>query len=58
MCARKSQRDNRVYDANSGNISHPTVEQIFAIRCSVIYLPGGDMREKVYRGLPAPVVRE
>lgn len=46
----ESRRDNRVYDANSGNISHPTVEQIFAIRRSIIYLPRGDMKEKVYRG--------
>jgi len=46
--ARKSRRDNRVYDANSGNNSHPTVEQIFAIRRSIIYLPAGDMKEKVH----------
>lgn len=45
--------DNRVYDANSGNNSRPTVEQIFAIRRSIIYLSDGDMKEKVHRGLRA-----
>lgn len=40
-----SWRDNRVYDANSSNNSHPTVEQIFAIR-SIIYLSDGEYEGK------------
>lgn len=55
---RGSWRDNRVYDANSSNNSHPTVEQIFAIRRSIIYLSAGDMKEKVHRGFPRRRARE
>lgn len=57
-CGRGSWRDNRVYDANSDNNSHSTVEQIFAICRSIIYLSDGDMKEKVHRGLPRRRARE